>query len=912
MPANGNGNANGLGNGAGNGPPVTPGIPPATPPGQAPVAQDDSFLIAEDLILLGDLFADNGSGVDSDPNGDPFTVAEVNGQPVDALVPVTTTTAGGRPVSFFVAPDGTLSWTPSVEFQSLALGETDSFTFSYTISDGQFSSAQPATVTVTIDGRNDAPTLDPGTLAATEDGPTVSLDLSVLGDDIDSDDDGTTLNYMIVGSPAKGSASISGTDLTFDPGTGCQDMAEGETRDVSVLVQATDQHGEHSTATSMIVTVNGRNDAPTLAAGVLTAVEDGPSVTLDLATKGDDIDSDDDGSSLTYSVVGQPTEGSASISGTTLTFDPGTDFQDLNDGETRDVTVQIQATDQHGEVSLVNSVVVTVQGEDDLPQSFGVLFAGVAAGDLAGRSVASAGDVNADGIADIIIGAYAADPGGKDLAGETYIVFGRDALTNGGFETEFDLSSLNGSNGFVLTGIDDTDLSGAHVASVGDLNHDGIDDFCVGATWADPNGNAKAGQAYVVFGRDTLSGNTYPVLLDPSSLDGTNGFTVNGVSPSDFAGNGVSSAGDINGDGIDDLIVSSPGASDDGVIDAGQTYIVFGKDTIAEGHFAATLNPLDLDGSNGFVLKGIGAEDLSGFSVSSLGDVNGDGVDDLIVGAPNADTALQDTGESYVLFGRVTGDKGAFPAEFDLSSLDGSNGFTIRGIDRVDISGFSVSSAGDFNADGIDDILIGAYGADQDTSDGRTGEAYVVFGKGSETDGGFGASVNLAELNGTNGTALIGTDYRDYAAWSVSHAGDVNGDGIDDILIGAWGANPGGQSTAGETYLVFGRDTSKDGNFSATHQLSSLDGTDGYIFNGIASGDESGFAVSSAGDVNNDGVGDILIGAWKGDPDGAIDAGEVYLVYGGSNLLNKFDHADGSSNGQIDLSLLGVDPMSIA
>jgi VCBS repeat-containing protein len=243
MPANGNGNANGLGNGAGNGPPVTPGIPPATPPGQAPVAQDDSFLIAEDLILLGDLFADNGSGVDSDPNGDPFTVAEVNGQPVDALVPVTTTTAGGRPVSFFVAPDGTLSWTPSVEFQSLALGETDSFTFSYTISDGQFSSAQPATVTVTIDGRNDAPTLDPGTLAATEDGPTVSLDLSVLGDDIDSDDDGTTLNYMIVGSPAKGSASISGTDLTFDPGTGCQDMAEGETRDVSVLVQATDQHG---------------------------------------------------------------------------------------------------------------------------------------------------------------------------------------------------------------------------------------------------------------------------------------------------------------------------------------------------------------------------------------------------------------------------------------------------------------------------------------------------------------------------------------------------------------------------------------------------------------------------------------------------------------------------------------------
>src|SRR4028118_784786 len=168
-----------------------------------------------------------------------------------------------------------------------------------------------------------------------------------------------------------------------------------------------------------------------------------------------------------------------------------------------------------------------------------------------------------------------------------------------------------------------------------------------------------------------------------------------------------------------------------------------------------------------------------------------------------------------------------FGPTFNLSTLNGSNGFAINGIAVGDGSGFSVSSAGDVNGDGFDDVIIGAVSADPNGISGA-GQSYVVFGSNS----GFGAGLNLWDLNGSNGFAINGIAASDSSGSSVSSAGDVNGDGFDDLIIGADAADPNGIDIAGQSYVVFGSNSG----FSAGLNLSDLNGSNGFAINGIAAG----------------------------------------------------------------------------
>ncbi|MEA3213479.1 MAG: hypothetical protein QOE70_6536 [Chthoniobacter sp.] len=476
--------------------------------------------------------------------------------------------------------------------------------------------------------------------------------------------------------------------------------------------------------------------------------------------------------------------------------------------------------------SRIAPAVIVALGLGSLDGRKGFQISGEAGGDSSGRSVSAAGDVNGDGFGDLVIGAPGADVNGS-YSGASYVVFGKQ----GGSATNLNLSALDGTNGFQINGEAPGDGFGRSVSQAGDVNGDGFGDLIIGA----PNskyslGNSEFSGSYVVFGK--ASG--FSANLEVSALDGSNGFKISGEAAGDDSGLSVSAAGDINGDGFGDLIVGAPSKFLNFAFSA--SYVVFGK----AGPFAANLDLSALAGANGFQINAAKLEDEAGISVSGAGDVNGDGLDDLIIGAPG-----YGLGASYVVFGKMS----AFAAELNLSALDGNNGFKIIN------AGSSVSAAGDLNGDGLDDLIVGS-------PDLYSGASYVVFGK----TGGFSANLDVTALAGTNGFKITGEAAGDGFGVSVSAAGDVNGDGFGDLLVGAPGAG-----SFGVTYVVFG----KAGGFAANLNVSALDGANGFQITGETENDRSGYSVSGGGDFNGDGFADLLIGA-----PGAGPAGASYLVFG--------------------------------
>ncbi len=356
-----------------------------------------------------------------------------------------------------------------------------------------------------------------------------------------------------------------------------------------------------------------------------------------------------------------------------------------------------------------------------------------------------------------------------------------------------------------------------------------------------------------IIKQDNLNEHTVALQGGSGQLAGTISLsnadaTFQGINSGDNSGISVSSAGDINGDGIDDLLIGAYNADPNGQ-SSGETYLIYGKASLS-----GNINLLNAD----VTFKGKNAGDHSGYSVNSAGDINGDGIDDLLIGAYGADPNGSLSGETYLIFGKTN-----LSGEINLSNADA----TFKGINFEDRSGMSVSSAGDVNDDGYDDIIIAAYAADPNGL--SSGENYLIYGKSN-----LSGDINLSHANVT----FKGKNSWDYAGFNINFAGDVNGDGLDDILIGAYGTDTNGDR-AGETYLIYGK-----ADLSTEINLSNADVT----FKGHTALDHSGYSVSSAGDVNGDGYADILIGAVYASPN-ATRSGESYLIYGKTNLSSEIN-----------------------
>jgi surface antigen len=468
----------------------------------------------------------------------------------------------------------------------------------------------------------------------------------------------------------------------------------------------------------------------------------------------------------------------------------------------------------------------------DLKTSFDARFKGASGGG------APAGDVNGDGYEDFVVTGNA-----------VWVVFGLPSLSG-----RTDLYNDLGSRGFRVDG--EHGAFGGAVGGadgIGDVNGDGKDDIVIGWSDASENGRSESGSAYIVFGK----AGSGTVSLATLGSDGQ-GYRIDGRTAEDHAGASVSGVGDVNGDGRSDIVIGAPDADVNSKVDAGAAYLVWGK---------SSSTPIDLAtlGTNGYPIYGAAADDHAGSTVAGIGKT--DGYTDIAVGAP---AAASSAGRAYVVRYDFVSQGVTLPPE-GVSS--GNTALVIADTALADRLGTVVAGVGDVNGDGHPDVAVTVPNTDFNGSD--SGSTYIVFLKD-----GLRSTIDVDHL-GSGGFHIDGADSGHGMSLRVSGAGDFNGDGLDDLLVGESQTDFVGRTDAGSAFVVFGK---RD---STTVDLVSMAHTAGFAIGGEAAHDAAGSAVNQAGDINGDGRGDLLVTAYYAEntyppppPPTVSTGGTTYVVFG--------------------------------
>ena len=441
---------------------------------------------------------------------------------------------------------------------------------------------------------------------------------------------------------------------------------------------------------------------------------------------------------------------------------------------------------------------------------------------LTGAAVTSvaAGDIDGDGLNDIVLGAPTARSNAGDSAGKTFVLYGKDTFDdrqalvnpfNASINLALDVTAAGDPLGFVLEGASIGARSGFGVAAMDNDFGTGPGQLLISAPfWITGNPGdsffAFTGRTYVIQGQagDGRLYGSYS-LADVGASGGLSGFydywSVDfGLR---FAGTSVSAAGDVNNDSLSDIVFTAFDASDGSLA----VVALFGQSPAPSGPVDIAdyiTNPSVLITGFQTTFDSGDIEDHAQL-VSIIGDINGDGVDDLVVGDPVAIATDGSFGRSYVIYGR---DQSGYdsPVSYGIDITDlllpsGSNlGFIIEGSLGDGSLGYSVGAAGDVNGDGVDDLIVTAPGATVEGQD--VGAAFVIFGQQE----GFERVFDLGNLDGTNGFVIYGGDTDvDFGTSVMTQPGDINNDGYDDIILGAREWYDQEEESIGGAHIIYGQ-----------------------------------------------------------------------------------------------------------